>query len=94
LSKRQKDALCTRRGLPRRVYVEGGTGALTPAQPTVSGVAFETFRPALALRAGTWMMPGNLMATTSRSGTTDESVRHHLIACSYGPGCFKNPASG
>jgi hypothetical protein len=47
-----------------------------------------------ALRAGTWMMPGNLMATTSRRGMTDESVRQHLIAFSYGPGCFKNPASG
>jgi hypothetical protein len=34
------------------------------------------------------------MATTLRRGLTDESVCHHLIAFSYGPGCFKNPASG
>jgi hypothetical protein len=25
---------------------------------------------------------------------TDESVRYGLLAFSYGPGCFKDPASG
>jgi hypothetical protein len=66
---------------PRRLGREG-TGALTSAQPTVSGVALRDFQAGSALRAGTWMMPGNLMATTWRSGMTDESVRNHLMAVS------------
>ena len=94
VSKRQKDALCTPSRTPTRGLRRRGDRRANPGTAHGERRRVRDIQAGSALRAGTWMMPGNLMATTSRRGMTDESVRHHLIAFSYGPGCFKNPASG